>query len=97
MLVIVGMMLLLTWIIDHAFQMAASSLTDLLLLFACISFALDCLRERDIMSPQPGWDSRPPKGLLGSVARRFRRPLSHFYAAITSTSHKPPIASKSRA
>jgi hypothetical protein len=97
MLVIVGMMLLLTWIIDHAFQMAASSLIDLLLLFACISFALDCLRERDIMSPQPGWDSRPPKGRLGSVARRFRRPLSHFYAAITSTSHKPPIASKSRA
>ena len=46
MLVIVGMILLLTWIIDHAIHLTPSSLVDLLLLFATISFVLDFLRER---------------------------------------------------
>ena len=74
MLVIVGMILLLTWIIDHAIHLAPSSLVDLLLLFATISFVLDFLREREnLRHPKPGWDAMPPKGWFGASMRRARQ------------------------
>jgi hypothetical protein len=71
MLVIVGMILLLTWIIDHAIHLTPSSLVNLLLLFATISFVLDFLREREnIRHPRPGWDAMPPRGWIGTSIRR---------------------------
>ena len=74
MLVIVGMILLLTWIIDHAIHLTPSSLVDLLLLFATISFVLDFLREREnLRHPKPGWDAMPPKGWFGASMRRARQ------------------------
>jgi hypothetical protein len=73
MLVIIGMILLLTWIFDHAFHLTADSLINLLLIFAGISFALDFFRDRDTMEPRPGWDNRPPKAHIASVARSIRR------------------------
>ena len=73
MLVIVGMILLLTWIFDHAVHLTPSSLVNLLLLFATISFVLDFLRERENMRhPRPGWDAMPPKGWLAKSVRRVR-------------------------
>jgi hypothetical protein len=71
MLVIVGMILLLTWTFDYAFHLAPSSLVNLLLLFATISFVLDFLREREnIRHPRPGWDAMPPKGWFAKSVRR---------------------------
>jgi hypothetical protein len=76
MLVIVGMILLLTWIFDHALHLAPSSLINLLLLFATISFALDALRERENMRhPKPGWDAMPPRGWFGLSMRRVRQKM----------------------
>jgi len=72
MLVLIGMILLLTWIFDHAFHLTADSLVNLLLLFASISFALDFLREREVMMPRPGWDDRPPKLRFVSLVRWLR-------------------------
>src|SRR5262249_28703924 len=74
MLVIVGMILLLTWIIDHALHLEPSSLVNLLLLFATISFVLDFLREREnLRHPKPGWDAMQPKGWFGASMRRVRQ------------------------
>jgi len=75
MLVIVGMILLLTWIFEHAFHLTADSLVNLLLIFASISFALDFIREQEITQPRPGWDDRPRRLRIGSVSRWFRRRL----------------------
>jgi hypothetical protein len=73
MLVIVGMILLLTWIFDHAVHLTPSSLVNLLLLFASISFVLDFLRERENMRhPRPGWDAMPPRGWFAASLRRAR-------------------------
>ncbi len=72
MLVIIGMILLLSWIFDHAFHMTAHSLVNLLLIFASISFALDFVRERDVMVPRPGWDDRPPKLRFDRIMRWIR-------------------------
>ena len=73
MLVIVGMILLLTWIIDHAIHLTPSSTVNLLLLFASISFVLDFLREREnIRHPRPGWDAMPPRGWFAASIRRVR-------------------------
>lgn len=72
MLVIVGMILLLTWIFEHAFHLTADSLVNLLLIFASISFALDFIREQEITVPRPGWDDRPRRLGVGSVARWIR-------------------------
>lgn len=74
MLVIVGMILLLTWIFDHAVHLTPSSLVNLLLLLASISFVLDFLREREnIRHPRPGWDAMPPRGWFSSSVRRVRQ------------------------
>ena len=73
MLVVVGMILLLAWTFEHAFDLSAGSLVNLLLIFASISFALDIFRERDTMNPRPGWDHRPPRLLIVSAARAIRR------------------------
>jgi hypothetical protein len=73
MLAIIGMILLLTWIFEHAFHLTADSLVNLLLIFASISFALDFFRETDQTEPRPGWDNRPPRLRIGSVARSIRR------------------------
>lgn len=72
MLVIIGMILLLTWIFDHALHLTPDSIVNLLLIFASISFALDYLRERDA-EPRPGWDDLPPKSRLGALVRWIRR------------------------
>ena len=65
MLVIVGMILLLTWIFDYALHLAPSSLVNLLLLFASISFVLDFMREREnLRHPRPGWDAMPPQRMV---------------------------------
>jgi hypothetical protein len=74
MLVIVGMILLLTWIFDHAVHLTPSSLVNLLLLFATISFVLDFMREREnIRHPRPGWDAMPPRGWFAASMRRIRQ------------------------
>ena len=74
MLVIVGMILLLTWIFDHAVHLTAGSEINLLLLFASISFVLDFLREREnIRHPRPGWDAMPPRGWFAASMRRVRQ------------------------
>ena len=76
MLVIVGMILLLTWIFDHAVHLTPSSLVNLLLLFASISFVLDFLREREnIRHPRPGWDAMPPRGWFAASVRRVRQKM----------------------
>jgi hypothetical protein len=68
------MILLLTWIADHAVHLTPSSVVNLLLLFATISFVLDFLRERENMRhPRPGWDAMPPRGWFGAVGRRVRQ------------------------
>jgi hypothetical protein len=77
MLVILGMILLLTWTFDYALHLTPSSLVNLLLLFATISFVLDFLREREnLRHPRPGWDAMPPKGWFGSSLRRMRHKVS---------------------
>jgi hypothetical protein len=77
MLVIVGMILLLTWTFDYALHLAPSSLVNLLLLFATISFVLDFLREREnLRHPRPGWDAMPPKGWLANSLRRARNKMT---------------------
>jgi len=73
MLVVVGMILLLAWIFERAFDLSAGSLVNLLLIFASISFALDIFRERDTMSPRPGWDHRPRRLRISSAVRSIRR------------------------
>ena len=75
MLVIIGMILLLTWIFDHAFHLTADSLVNLLLVFASISFALDFFRDREAIEPRPGWDDRPPRLSIDSLARWVRHRL----------------------
>jgi hypothetical protein len=78
MLVIVGMILLLTWIFDHAVHLTPSSLVNLLLLFASISFVLDFVRERENMRhPRPGWDAMPPRGWVRASIRRFRHKAAY--------------------
>ena len=47
---------------DYAVHLTASSLIDLLLLFAAISFALDFVRDRGDSDQRPNWDHRPPTG-----------------------------------
>lgn len=74
MLVIIGMILLLTWIFDHALHLNANSIVNLLLIFASISFALDYLREKEV-EPRPGWDDLPPNSRLGALVRWIRRGL----------------------
>jgi hypothetical protein len=74
MLVIVGMILLLTWIFERAFHLTADSLV-LLLIFASISFALDFIREQEITEPRTGWDHRPRRLHVSSVARWIGRRL----------------------
>ena len=77
MLVIVGMILLLTWTFDYALHLAPSSLVNLLLLFASISFVLDFMREREnLRHPRPGWDAMPPKGWFANSVRRVRHKMN---------------------
>jgi hypothetical protein len=77
MLVIVGMILLLTWTFDYALHLAPSSLVNLLLLFASISFVLDFMREREnLRHPRPGWDAMPPKGWFANAVRRVRHKMN---------------------
>ena len=85
MLAIIGMILLLTWIFDHAFHLTADSLINLLLIFASISFALDFLRDREITEPKPGWDDRPRKPGIDSIARWIRNRIDP-----SSSSINPP-------
>ena len=92
MLVIVGMILLLTWIIDHAIHLTPSSLVNLLLLFASISFVLDFLREREnIRHPHPGWDAMPPRGWFGSSMRRVRQKMDGGAGPETERPESPDI------
>jgi hypothetical protein len=70
------MILLLTWIFEHAFHLTADSLMNLLLLFASISFALDFIREREVTEIRPGWDHRPRKMGIGNVSRWLRQRLN---------------------
>jgi hypothetical protein len=62
MLVIIGIILLLAWLFDYAVHLTATSLIDLLLIFATISFALDFVRDRGDSEHRPNWDHRPPRG-----------------------------------
>lgn len=89
MLVIVGMILLLTWIIEHAFHLTADSLLNLLLLCASISFALDIIRERDRSELRPGWDDRPPRSRIGSVGRWLRHRLNPAPVPLATRPKKP--------
>ena len=97
MLVIVGMILLLTWIFEHAFHLTADSLVNLLLIFASISFALDFIREQEITEPRSGWDHRPRRLRVGSVARLFRRRLDGPSAPLPAPAEKSAADSKSNA
>jgi hypothetical protein len=72
MLVIIGMILLLLWLIDHAIHPSVSSLIDLLLLFAAISFGLDYLRSWTGGRLRPKWDHRPQTEQRRRVAVAFR-------------------------
>jgi hypothetical protein len=94
MLVIVGMILLLTWIFDHALHLTPSSLVNLLLLFASISFVLDFLRERMNVGhdPQPGWDARPPKNWFGAMLRWMRHSMATDAAPLAETQAKTAAA-----
>jgi hypothetical protein len=89
MLVIIGMILLLTWIFDHAFHLTADSLVNLLLIFASISFALDIVREDEVMDPRPGWDARPPRFRRGSIGRWFRHRLNPSPVPAEASTRKP--------
>jgi hypothetical protein len=97
MLVIVGMILLLTWIFEHAFHLTADSLVNLLLIFASISFALDFIREQEITEPRPGWDDRPRRLRFVSVARWTRRRLDGPSAPLPVPAEKSAADSKSNA
>jgi hypothetical protein len=97
MLVIVGMILLLTWIFEHAFHLTADSLVNLLLIFASISFALDFIREQGITEPRPGWDDRPRKISIGSVARTIRRRFDGPSSPMPEPGEKPAADSKGSA
>ena len=90
MLVIVGMILLLTWIFDHALHLTPSLLVNLLLLFASISFVLDFMRERMNLGQElrPGWDARPPKNWLGVTVRWFRQRVESGADRISATPAK---------
>jgi hypothetical protein len=94
MLVIVGMILLLTWIFDHALHLTPSSLVNLLLLFASISLVLDFMRERMnvVQDPRPGWDARPPKNWVGATVRWFRHRVESGAARISAVPSKPVTA-----
>ena len=72
MFVIIGIILLLLWLIDYAVHPAASSLVNLLLLFAAISFGLDYLRGRSIWDRRRDWDHRPAKPHRVNVSRAAR-------------------------
>jgi hypothetical protein len=89
MLVIIGMILLLTWIFEHAFHLTADSLVNLLLIFASISFALDIVREDEVMDPRPGWDARPPRFGKGSIGRWFRHRLNPSPLPAEASTRKP--------
>jgi hypothetical protein len=93
MLVIVGMILLLTWIFERAFHLTADSLV-LLLIFASISFALDFIREQEITVPRPGWDDRPRRLRAGSVARWIRRRLDGPSTPLPAPAEKSAADSK---
>jgi hypothetical protein len=97
MLVIVGMILLLTWIFEHAFHLTADSLVNLLLIFASISFALDFIREQEIAEPRAGWDHRPRRLRVGSVPRWFRRRLDGPSAPLPAPAEKSATDSKGKA
>jgi hypothetical protein len=97
MLVIVGMILLLTWIFEHAFHLTADSLVNLLLIFASISFALDFIREQEITQPRTGWDQRPRRLRLGSVARWIRRRFNGPSAPSPASTQKSAADSKGNA
>ncbi|MGA2430987.1 MAG: DUF5670 family protein [Candidatus Acidiferrum sp.] len=94
MLVIIGMILLLTWIFDHAFHLTADSLINLLLIFASISFALDFVREDKVMDPRPGWDARPARFGSGSIARWLRHRLNPSPVPAEASSRKPAADQK---
>jgi hypothetical protein len=94
MLVIIGMILLLTWIFDHAFHLTADSLINLLLIFASISFALDFVREDKVMDPRPGWDARPPRSSGGAIGRWLRHRLNPLAVPAGASSRKPVAAQK---
>jgi hypothetical protein len=93
MLVIIGMILLLTWIFDHAFHLTAGSLINLLLIFASISFALDFVREDKVMEPRPGWDARPARS-SGAIGRWLRHRLSPLPVPAGASSSKPAAEQK---
>jgi hypothetical protein len=94
MLVIVGMILLLTWIFEHAFHLTADSLVNLLLIFASISFALDFIREQEITEPRSGWDHRPRRLYVGSVGRWIRRRSGGPSAPLPAPAEKSSTDSK---
>jgi hypothetical protein len=96
MLVIVGMILLLTWIFERAFHLTADSLV-LLLIFASISFALDFIREQEIMEPRTGWDHRPRRLHVGSVARWIGRRLEGPSAPLPAPAEKSAADRKGNA
>jgi hypothetical protein len=73
MLVVVGIILLLSWIINYAVPLNAGSLIDLLLLFAAISFGLDFLRKRSKLDTRPNWDHRPPREYQRKVTLAGRK------------------------
>jgi Family of unknown function (DUF5670) len=97
MLVIIGMILLLTWIFEHAFHLTADSLINLLLIFASISFALDFLRERDRTELRPGWDDRPPRSRIGSIGRWLRHRLNPSPVPVETPTVKPSAGGKGSA
>ena len=96
MLVIVGMILLLTWIFERAFHLTADSLV-LLLIFASISFALDFIREQEITQPRTGWDHRPQRLPVGSVAGWIRRRLEGPSAPLPAPAEKSAANGKGNA
>ena len=96
MLVIVGMILLLTWIFERAFHLTADSLV-LLLIFASISFALDFIREQEITEPRTGWDHRPRRLHVGSVARWIGRRLEGPSAPLRAPAEKSAADGKGNA
>jgi hypothetical protein len=96
MLVIVGMILLLTWIFERAFHLTADSLV-LLLIFASISFALDFIREQEITQPRTGWDHPPRRLHVGSVARWIGRRLDGPSAPLPAPAEKSAADGKGNA
>jgi hypothetical protein len=73
----------------------AGSLTNLLLIFASISFGLDFIRYRDVTEPRPGWDDRPSR--KDAITRWFRLRLKPAPARATVSSQNPATSSKESA